>query len=54
MCENNRESVEKMGEQMDKFLSVLEDADQRIKDLTARVRTLENLIGGNMVREGYN
>lgn len=52
--ESTTDTLEKMLDHQKHFVKVLAEIDDRIKALVDRVRRLEDLVGGNIVREGYN
>lgn len=47
-------TLEKMMDHQKHVVKVLEEIDERLRILLERVRRLEDLVGGNLVREGYN
>ena len=48
------DTIEKLAAHNKAIVKMLHEVDERIKELAERVRRLENLVGGNIVREGYN
>ena len=48
------DTIEKLAAHNKAMVKMLHEVDERIKELAERVRRLENLVGGNIVREGYN
>lgn len=48
------ETLQRMLDHQKHFIKLIADMDEKIRLLVERVRRLEDLVGGNIVREGYN